>query len=141
VRALRAHRLTLAIIAANSNINYAIERMAREIRTGSSFDYGGTPPSCPTSPPDVILCFDNADGEFVEYGLLNGSITRDTPSTNKQKITDANVIVDYLRFNIHRFSTSLIYPDRVSINIGIKPKIEGVSASIINIQTTVSGRW
>lgn len=136
VQALKTYRQALAIMAANSNISSALEQIAREIRTGSNFDTSGLSPCLP--PPS--LCFDNANGEYVQYAYDSASraITRGGLSS-VQKITDSNVIVNYLIFTKYNLDPAL-YPPRISINIGIRPNIEGVDKGIIDFQTTISSR-
>ncbi len=117
-------------MAANSNISSVLEQILREIRTGNTFRI---------SPP--LFTFENTNNETVTYNLIGGSITRETALIPSQKITDNNVVVEYLQFTIHDLDdATFTYPPRVSINIGIRPNVEGANKGIINFQTTVSGR-
>ncbi len=124
-RALRTHRQAAALMAANNNISFAIEQMAREIRTGFDFNLIGT-----------ALSFDNANNEYVIYDFASNGITRGGASPTT-KITDENVIVEYLHFTLMNV---LNYPPRIIINVGVRPNAEGVSAGLIHLQTTVSSR-
>ncbi len=124
VRALKTHRQAMSLMAANSNVSAAIEQISREIRTGSNFVISGG-----------ALTFDNADGAPVTYEASGGSITR-TSLSPAQSITDNNVIVDYLRFNLGPINN---YPPRIIINLGIRPNQPEINTSI-NFQTTISSR-
>lgn len=143
VRALRTQRQVVALISANSNMSLVIEQISREIRTGFSF-CPGAPACSPTS-----ISFSNAKGELVTYdygtevGPHNtpyGIITRRVGAGAAEQITAENVNVRYLNFT--RLNNPL-FPERVTINIGLSPASAAapvVSENITNIQTTVSTR-
>src|SRR4051812_39727119 len=82
VRALRTQRELISLIAANSNASLAIEQMAREIRTGTSFDYVGCGEAAKICDG---LTFKNANDEIVTYDLsADGSLKR-TVGGNSEK--------------------------------------------------------
>ncbi|TSC81948.1 MAG: hypothetical protein G01um101420_731 [Parcubacteria group bacterium Gr01-1014_20] len=130
VSALRTHRNAMALMTANSNTSAAIEQIAREIRTGKSFTASG---------PN--LSFENADGNNVTYDLSGEILVRSENNGPAQKITDENVLVNYLSFRIMNGTLPLVnYPSRIVINIGVVPKDIKTSVKNIDIQTSVSTR-
>jgi prepilin-type N-terminal cleavage/methylation domain-containing protein len=138
VRALRTQRELISLIAANSNASLAIEQMAREIRTGTNFDYYG----CPDATVKICdgLTFTNANDEVVVYDLdktSGGALERIVNST-PQKITADNVSIEYLNFSLLKG-----IPPRITVSLGVgashqtAPELAG---NITNIQTTISSR-
>lgn len=122
IRSLRTQRVSVALIAANSNVGLAIEQMAREMRTGQSFSASG----------GSEITFTNAAGEPVSYRLNNSAVER-----NAKRITASNVIIDNLKFILLPDPS---YPPRITITIGVSPANVSVSGIVINLQTTVSSR-
>lgn len=136
VRALQTQKQIVALITANSNVSLVIEQMSREIRTGFNF--------CNLNCPSDSLTFTNSRGEQVTYAygvaVGYGTITRQVGSGNINPITADNVNIRYLNFKV---SENPSYPPRVTILVGLSPKIGqaiNVSENITNIQTTVSVR-
>ena len=122
VRALNTQKQATALMSVNTNVAAAIELMAREIRTATSF----------SSLSPTILNFVNANGESVSYALVGDAIHK-----NGGQITDNNVSVEYLNFQVIDIVN---YPKRINVSLGISPKERGVEFGIINIQTTISSR-
>ena len=137
IRALRTQRLMVALMAANDNVNLALEQMVREIRTGYQF-------SKISDTEFTELKFVNADGIVVFYRLKNGFIERGTSDAFGQvtykKITADNVKITNFKINLYGNNDGDGYPPRItiSLSVGINNKyFENVS---INVQTTISSR-
>jgi len=143
VSALRAQRQISSLMAANSNVALALEQMAREIRTGSYFCVPNTT-NCPNFPNELV--FINANNELVDYRLAaDGAIEKGvtdpiTGLTTFGKITGSNVNIRYLSFILSGNLSDGALPSRVTIAVGVSAKAAGVSANVINLQTTVSAR-
>jgi len=122
VRIMRIQRQVSAIVASDSNVNLAIEQMAREMRTGSHFctqeNYWS---DCPidASPASNLtsICFLNGLRQTVVYGYdaMEKRITRgvsdsgsfitpgeqcDVAAEGAQPITGSNARVEYLLFRL-----------------------------------------
>jgi len=142
INVVRTQRQVSAISAAESNLGIAMEQMAREIRTGSSFCTGANELqcSCQINNECSALVFATAEGHNVEYslnadsGILEKSVDNGTP----QDITGGNVKVRYLNFFISQ-NVSDNYP-RVTIAVGISPNEATLSGNVLNMETTVSAR-
>jgi len=127
IRSLRTQRISVALIAANSNVSLAIEQMAREMRTGQNFSVSG----------GSEISFTNASGEAVVYRLANSAIERRIGTGDYKKITASNVVIENLNFTLLSDSS---YSPRITITIGVSPANVSVSGIVINLQTTVSSR-
>ena len=136
VRALRNQRVIAALIEANDNVNFALEQMSREIRTGYHF----------IKISESELQFVNADNAMVWYRLNNDVLERGTEDIFLQrtyrKITADNVRIS--NFNIALFGGEEGdgYPPRITVNLSVSVSGPGIAKMGIssNIQTTVSSR-
>lgn len=130
ISGLRTNRQALSLIAAVSNSASVLEQIARDLRTGYNFPL--------PSGPVTSISFSNAELLNTTYEKQGSSVVRQQdPSATFEKMTDDNVIVDYLYFTVLSYTN---YPSRIVINLGIKAKEAGVDSATINIQTTVSAR-
>ncbi len=134
VRAMRTQRAIVALMTANDNASLALEQMAREIRTSSTF--------VKNSPSE--LQFDNAYGIEVVYRLNSNAIERGetNPSglTTYKKITADNVRINNFSITLFGQNPGDGYPPRITISIsatGTDSSLQDVST---NIQTTISAR-
>lgn len=134
VRAIRTQQAIVSLIDANNNASLALEQMAREMRTGTSFVGIG---------PGEIQ-FVNAYGQIIHYRLNAGVIEKGTDngfgSVVYNSITAGTVKVSNLSFTLLDATTNPGYPPRVTIAFTISTTnayLQGVST---NIQTTVSAR-
>lgn len=134
VGALRAQRQISGLIAAQSNVSFALEQMAREIRTGFNFCSGGN--SCFGSSE---LAFTNASKQPVDYRLAGTSIEKGVGG-NFQQITGRNVLIKYLRFVLSGNQSGDGWPPRITISVGVSSKEAGVSGTVLRLETTVSAR-
>jgi len=126
---LRTQRQIIALLNANDNMSYALEVMARDIRTGRSF----------FSPLEENLNFLNYKNEAVVYRLNNGAIERAIGSGEFEPLTSSNIRVLKLSF---RLEGQKRYDDR-QVRITIVLKIAsryGNQEIITDLETTISPR-
>jgi hypothetical protein len=143
--AMRTQRQTTALIMVNSNIPFALEQMAREMRTGIDFYCMGTGPgvACPAGGSGDVL-FTNARGKLIryEYDATNKVITRSEDGGAPADITSRNVEVQY--FVLYVFGNETApdeYPARVTMVIGAAPRETTVAGNVVRFQTSVSARF
>ncbi|MGB7957378.1 MAG: prepilin-type N-terminal cleavage/methylation domain-containing protein [Minisyncoccia bacterium] len=158
VRALRSEREVSAMMAAESNVNLALEQMAREMRTGYLFCHDPGVPSpneacascsvvalgatqvwtCPT------IEFYNASGEKVDYSLdANNVLERADSAENSglpEPLTSDNISVTDLNFTIFGNVEGDTWNPRVTVAIGVQPNDNTVTWSTANLETTISAR-
>lgn len=143
--AMRTQRQTTALIMVNSNIPFALEQMAREMRTGNTFYCATTGPgaACPAGGSEDIL-FTNARGDLIqyEYDATNKTITRSEGGGASVDITSRNVDVEYFEFYVLGNELSPDeYPARVTIIVGAAPSETTIAGNIVRFQTSVSARF
>lgn len=134
IRALRTQRAITALMEANDNVSFALEQMAREIRTGYHF----------IKLSDSELQFVNAQNLVVWYRLNDVTIERGTESVTLQR-TYKKITADSAKisnFNIALFGAEDGdgYPPRITISLSVSirgPGVEKLGIST-NVQTTVS---
>jgi prepilin-type N-terminal cleavage/methylation domain-containing protein len=158
VRALRSEREVSAMMAAESNVNLALEQMAREMRTGYLFchDPGENSPSADCASCSVVVSgqtqtwtcpnieFYNSSGEQVEYSLdANNVLERSDSAENNgvaEPLTSDNVSVTDLNFTIFGNIEGDHWNPRVTVAIGVQPNDSTVTWSTANLETTVEAR-
>lgn len=124
VTSIRSQRDIVTSTSVNSNVTQALERMAREMRTG--LDFGGTTASRAN--------FTNAKNEEVNYKISGYSIVRcvgSDPSCEYIPIT-----ADKIKINALKFTYSGASPARITITI----EVQGIRETVVSFQTTVSPR-
>lgn len=138
VRALRAQRQVSAFSSTNSNMSLVLEQMAREIRTGANFCANGTICGSPS-----VLSFINAKGDTVTYCFDGEAVERfigNGSCGSGQKLTAANVSVQYLTFIISGNQNNDGRPPLVTILTGASPKDASAASYTVRFETTVSSR-
>ncbi len=157
VRALRSEREVSAMMAAESNVNLALEQMAREMRTGYLFchDPGSdaASPVCQCTsnleqPVPTWTCssieFYNANGEKVDYSLNASNVLERADSAENdgvpEPLTSDNVSITNLSFTIFGNLEGDHWNPRVTVAIGVEPNDNTVSWSTANLETTISAR-
>ena len=99
---LSLDRQTRATNDVSNNLNFVIDTMARNIRTGTSY-YCGTSggPNCPTTPRSV-LSFTDDQGNTVKYSLSGTGQVLECygASCTDTAITDSRIVVDTLNFYV-----------------------------------------
>ena len=164
--ALHTQREVSALIAAQSNASVGIEEMTREIRTGYLFcdTAGNDNQSEPQINPicvqngdngcsvdeadDVWTChnildFENADGQEVDYKLVNGTLERSQSGPDGfAPLMTSNVETTYLTFTIFGNLEGDHWPPRITISIGVVPSSTDPATAndVLNLQTTVGAR-
>jgi prepilin-type N-terminal cleavage/methylation domain-containing protein len=143
--AMRTQRQTTALIMVNSNIPFALEQMAREMRTGNGFycTATGAGAPCPAGGSGDVV-FTNARGDLVEYAYdaANKVITRSEGGGAPVDITSRNVEVQYFVFHVlgnEAFPDE--YPARVTMVVGAAPRETTIAGNVVRFQTSVSARF
>lgn len=130
VVALISQRRIVSLRNIEDNARFALESMAREIRTGKNF--GGSVNS---------LSFTNAKSESVIYRLNNKSVEKSSNGgSNYSAVTGPEVMVDYLNFYLLGQAPGDGLQPRVTITIGVTSQV-GNQISNTKIQNTVSQRF
>lgn len=126
-------RKTGALRAINDNLNFALEVMSREIRSGKGYCDS---PCIPSS----SFNFTNSQDETIVYKLNNFSIERSVNSETSLRLTSPEIKIDNLTFIVMGESAGDKKQPRVTIILNgssVDPKIGELK---LNIQTTVSQR-
>lgn len=150
---VNANRSAQALNSVITNLNFAVESMLRDIRTGTNYDCDGTTldpqPSDCTSDGSDTMSFITSAGDNVQYTLVAGAIQKNIEGQldNSGEITAPEVHIESLKFYVA--GTSLVSP-----GAGINPynqqqhilvRIKGYAGvnnrkSNFDIQTYVSQR-
>lgn len=123
VRSLRTQRQVVSLMAANDNASFALERMVREIRTGTAFSSAGD-----------RLSFTNDEGEAVSYDIAEGAVRR-----NGQPLTASTVLATHLAFSLSGAEVGDGQSTRVTIFLGVSARGR-MESFVTRLQTTVSAR-
>lgn len=139
-----AQQKILTLRVTQDNLNYALDVMGKEIRTGTSYHCGSdislVPLDCPSG--SSSFTFLNASGQTVTYRLNSQrlQVSKDG-GANWQFLTSSDlIIIDQLAFYTRGAPASDKMQPRVTVVLrgvaGLKEKIK----SRLNIQTTISQR-
>lgn len=128
--ALTSQRRIIALKNIEDNTRFAIELMAREIRTGKDFNGGiGS------------LSFMNAKSELIVYRLNNNTIEKSSDGgASYLPITGSEATIDYLNFYLTGQAADDGLQPRITITIGATSQVNNQSANL-RIQTTISERF
>ncbi len=130
VIALVSQRRIISLRNIEDNGRFALESMAREIRTGKNFGGGSN-----------SLSFTNAKGESIIYQLNNKTIEKSSDGgANYSAVTGPEVEVDYLNFYLLGQAPGDGLEPRVTITIGFTSQV-GSQVSNTKIQNTISERF
>jgi len=141
-----AQKKALVFQSTQDNLRFAVEAMAREIRTGN-FYYCGTNlgdipqnssyKDCSAGGPSFN--FTNVSGQRVTYQALQNRIQKSLNGGIFQAITSGDIGIEYLTFFVIGSSGDDEFHPRVTI---VARGISGVgsSRSELSLQTTVSQR-
>jgi type II secretory pathway pseudopilin PulG len=142
VSASRVQRETTALLMANSSVGFALEQMAREMRTGKNF-------TCTVCGQDVS--FTNAKGESVTYSLLPAETSPSLPrrigrgTGAVEAITSPSVNIKALQIFLRGnppYTTGNTYPTLITISIRANPRIKNANLTTeLDFQTSVSARF
>jgi prepilin-type N-terminal cleavage/methylation domain-containing protein len=127
--ALTSQRRIIALKNVEDNTRFAVELMAREIRTGKNFSGGiGS------------LSFTNAKGEAVIYRLNSSVVEKSSDGgVNYLPVTGPETTINYLNFYLAGQAAGDGLQPRVTITMGATSRINNQSANL-KIQTTISER-
>ena len=147
------YRVSQASRTANDNLNFALEDIAKSMRTGVEYHCGadgviGDPQDCASA--DTFIAFTDQSGVLIAYRFFedingNGSIERstsclDTGCSGWETFTAPEVDIDYFRIFVQGTSLGDLRQPYAFLlmrgTVGVKPK-ERVT---FNLQTTVSQR-
>ena len=122
-----------ALRTVNSNLNFAVELMSREIRTGTNYCASGCTPG--------RFRFTNSDGKVItyEYQSVSKKITRQVLGEQALDITSPQVQVNGLKFFTGGTAPGDKIQPRVTIVINAISKVGRLQANM-NVQTTISQR-
>lgn len=128
--ALTSQRRIIALKNVEDNTRFAVELMAREIRTGKNFSGGiGS------------LSFVNAKGESIIYRLNNNTVEKSSDGgTSFLPVTGPETTIDYLNFYLAGQAAGDGLQPRVTITVGATSRINNQSANL-KIQITISQRF
>jgi len=130
VIALVSQRRIIALRNVEDNARFALESMAREIRTGKDFNGGSN-----------YLAFTNAKGESVAYRVNNKIIEKSFDGgVNYFLVTGPEATIDYLNFYLSGQATGDGLQPRITITVGITSKVGNQSVNS-KVQTTISERF
>lgn len=121
-----------ALRATNDNLNFALEVMSREIRSGKDY--------CDSLCSASSFNFTNSQDETIVYKLNNFSIERSVNGETFLSLTSPEIKIDNLTFIVMGESAGDKKQPRVTIILNgssVDPKIAELK---LNIQTTVSQR-
>lgn len=127
--ALKSQRRIIALKNVEDNIRFAVEFMAREVRTGRNFNGGiGS------------LSFMNAKSEPVIYRLNGGIVEKSSDGgANYLPVTGPETTIDYLNFYLAGQAAGDGLQPRITITIGATSQINNQGANL-KIQATISER-
>lgn len=105
VRLDREARLTNDVV---TNLSFAVDSMARTIRTGTNYDCNpgtaGTYDNCISGGSSLV--FTDADGRSVQYGLSGNQVTVRINGGTAIALTDSRINVQGLTFYVRGMGTS-----------------------------------
>lgn len=143
-----SNRKANAIRTTMDNLNFALESMTREIRTGSSFDCGfsGGQSNCPLSSGGASrFSFIDQSGDTVTYSTTSDAqypredVIYVTTKGEKSPLTAADVSVTNLRFFVSHVGDSTSQPRVIMVVQGVAGEQERVFTTF-NVQSTVTRR-
>ena len=136
----------LSIIAANrkanslrvvmENLNFAVESIARDVRTGDGYECGGTGGDC--SGADDIS-FEDQNGNAVTYYLSGNTILR-TTATGTITMTSPSVVIEDVNFSVEGSDAGDGIQPRVLMTIQGYAGEDDRTRSAFSIQTSISQR-
>lgn len=120
-----------------NNFSFAIDSMAREIRTGTNYQCDVTGTNC-TSGGDSFQ-FTDANGRIIRYQVANGQLIA-TIDDEDAAITDPRITITALTFYVRGVGTGDgIQPQVIFTVIGEIPEGEG-QATEFSIETSATQR-
>ncbi|KKQ92807.1 MAG: hypothetical protein UU81_C0016G0008 [Microgenomates group bacterium GW2011_GWC1_41_8] len=129
VLSIISQRRIIALRNTEDNIRFAIEAMAREMKTGKDFSGGGS-----------SISFTNAKGEATAYRLNSNVIEKSSDGgSSYSAVSGTEVVVNYLNFYLMGQAVGDSLEPRITITIGVTSSVGSQTANL-KIQTTISER-
>ena len=142
-----AQKKAFALQSAYDNIRFALEIMAKDMRTGSVYYCGdntddlpvpvSTPKNCESGGP--ALSYKNFPGQNIAYRIFGGSIEKFIDGVLVGAVTSDSVVINALTFYVLGSPEGDDLQPRITIVIKGTAG-SGRSASKFDLQTTVSQR-
>ncbi len=142
-----ANKKSHALKSVMTNLNFALESMAREIRVGTGFVCTSTGGDCPTEGSSSFSFISNRDMDIVggndpvEYSFSNGRIFKQRFGTDGSPvpITAEEIVITHMMFYVIGSASSDLRQPRVVMVISGYVGT-GNTKSTFNIQTAISQR-
>jgi len=139
---INANRKARSMQTVMDNLNFAMENMSRNLRTGYSYECGGSQGNCPNGKDNIV--FIDQNGDSVEYEFLEsdglGSITISKNGVTPKSITSSEVDIDGLLFYVTGLDSSDKKQPLVTISISGTAGVKEETKTAFDIQTTISQR-
>lgn len=141
-----AQKKTFSLQSTYDNVRFALETMAKDIRTGDVYYCGAnfddlpsvpTPRDCASGGPS--LTYKNVAGNNIAYRVLNGKIEKFVDGVSVGNMTSEDTTIDTLTFYVLGAPSGDNLQPRISIIIKGTAG-SGRSRSQFNLQTTISQR-
>ncbi|MEK7560166.1 MAG: type II secretion system protein [Patescibacteria group bacterium] len=141
-----AQKKALVLQSTQDNLRFALETIARDIRTGDFYYCGSSISDVPPIPSrkdcsfgGPSLTFQNVSGNTITYQMKDSRIQKKDGVLNFEPITSLDITVEYLTFYV------IGSPDTDNLHPRVTIVAKGVSGSgsrrsDLNLQTTVSQR-
>ena len=142
-----ANRKIQSMRALMDNLNFALENMSRNIRTGSVYHCGSgdaitmlTPQDCASNGSDY-LTFKGPDGNQIVFQLSNGQIQKSTNGGSTfLGMTSPDITVTKLMFYVDGAPALDVKQPKMLLLVGGTAKASKGLVSEFHLQTTISQR-
>ncbi len=119
------------------NLNFAVESIARDVRTGTDYGCATIPGNCDDGSE---LYFIDQGGDDVRYALTGTAITRRVESGGDViPVTSSEIIIEGLHFWVRGVGPDQKQP-RVLMTVQGMAGVEGKNETRFSLQTTISQR-
>lgn len=130
-----AQRKAAALQSAFDNVRFAIEAMAKDMRTGTTYQCVGTGYPC------AGFSYINSNGDAIVYDLSGNQLRKQINSGTPQAVTDKSVYINQLSFYLNGSATNdAVQPTVTVVVSGTAGRSRANIASTIQLQTTVAPR-
>ncbi len=118
------------------NLNFAIESIARDVRTGEHYGCVSLQENCGGD----TLIFEDQDGFVVEYALASETIMRSVDGGDWIPVTSPTIVIEDVDFYVMGSSPGDGAQPRVLMTIQGMAGIDGKNETEFSLQTSVSQR-
>lgn len=126
---LRSQRQIIAAVNANDNLSYAIEVMARDIRTGNTF----------FAPIEEEISFLNSKNQAVIYRLNDETVEQSVAGASFEPLTSENIRITKLSFKVNGEGRYDNKQTKITIIMQVNSRFGNQDVNH-NVQTTISAR-